>query len=199
MAIFRPILAIGIVSFLFAFSAAHADQVLGAAADRDGRREITAVAATDLDQLEAAAIVVRADSDAILKTALAIPSDGAAGIMNFLTFGSEEHPDAEIYDIEISDPDTGGEVVTVAGHRKAGIGDLVAPSSMLLVGTALASFAFLTRRKRRHSRRAYFSKHSIVTLPRSRTASPQTSRSADSCEPNPRENSAHSSPRTRLA
>jgi hypothetical protein len=116
-----------------------------------------------------------------------------------MTFGSVLDADAEIYDIEIPDEHAGGEAVTVAGHGKAGIGDLLAPSSMLLLGTALASFAFLTRRKRHHSRRLYFSKHSVVALPPSRIPSLQTSPSADSCEPNPRENSAHSSPRKRLA
>jgi hypothetical protein len=162
MSIFCPTAMLGVIALFFALSTARGDQVQGAAADRDGRQEIISAAPTDAEQAEAAAIVVRSDLDEILKAALDIRNDDAAGIINFnfLTFGSELDANSEIYDIEIAEQDTVGEVVTGTGRRKAGIGDLVAPSSMLFLGTALATFAFLTRRKRHHLRRAYFSKHS---------------------------------------
>jgi hypothetical protein len=197
MFIFRPPAMLAVVALFFALYA-RGDQVLGPAADRNGRQEIISAAPIDVEQAEPAATVVRPDLDEILKTALDTRSDGAAGIVNFLTLGSELDADSEIYDIEFADQDAGGEVVTVAKRSKTGIGDLLAPSGMFLLGTALAIFAFLSRSKRHHSRRAYYSRHSVVALPRSRTPL-QTSPSAGSCKPNPHENSVHSSPRKRLA
>ncbi|MBI2679861.1 MAG: hypothetical protein HYX25_02500 [Candidatus Solibacter usitatus] len=190
------------VALFFAVASARADQDLDvlAAKDRDGRQEITTAAAADSDQANLPAIVVRVDWDGILSAATGISLDTSAGILNFLSFDSQVLDGAEVDDLDISPPSA--RVAAGARRNKSwmgAIGGVLAPASLVLTGTALASFAFFARRKPRPSRRLYYSKHSLVARPPARIPTPQTSPCAGSCEPSRRENSVHSSPRKRLA
>jgi hypothetical protein len=200
MSIFRLIMTVGVIGLLLDLPAVRADQAsLGGAAVLP--QDITAADVTDAKHSDASAveggvyfkdILTRPESD--------IPDIGSSEMMNILNSGNGLEAAAS-YDLDIANQGMGAAVLTVPsrGRQAAGIRDLLVPSVFLLLGTALTSFAFFTRRTHKQSRRAYFSRHFFIARPPSRSRSLRTSPSADSSEPNPNEDSGHSSPHRRLA
>ena len=178
----RLITTIGVVSLFFALSPARADKDFRTSSDAD---DVITVVATDNDQ-DSSAVNIGSLGDILTR----------AELDSFLNTGSGLDSMADAVDLDITDPGSQAERGKV---KSVGIRDLLVPLCIFLLGTGLTSFALFTRPARRHSRRPYFSRHPIVTLPPSRIASPRTSPSAGSSEPNLHENSARSSPRKRLA
>jgi hypothetical protein len=176
---------IGIVALFFALATARADKA----------EDVIIVAPADYDQAEASAVDIGSLGDILTP----------AELDSLLNAGSGLGAAAETLDLnilEVADQDADAEILTLAGPGKVntvGLRDVLPPAGLLVLGTALTSFAFLTRRRRHHSRRIYYSTRSVIARPPSKIPPLQTSPSADSCEPNPRENSVHSSPRRRLA
>jgi hypothetical protein len=187
---FRLTTALGLVAFFFAFSTARADKDFGASA---GAEEVIAGVAGDYNQDSATLNVVSGLGDILTN----------ADLDSFLNASGWLEAAAAALDLDT--PDAAGQapeavIATLAGTgtgkgKTIGLLDL-ASAGVLLIGTALTSFAFFARRKHRHSRRIYFAKSSAAPA---KNSSPQTSPSADSSEPHPLENSGHSSPRRRLA
>ena len=154
----------------------------------------------DYGQADAFSVYIGSDFAGIVAemgTANANPVE----LIDILNAGGELDAVAETLGLDIADQDTEAATLTLAGRGKAntvGLGDVLAPT-LLVLGTALTSFAFFTRRKGKQSRRAYYSKHAFVALPPSRTPALRTSPSGGSSEPNPRENSDRSWPHRRRA
>jgi hypothetical protein len=193
-------MAIGIVALLLAMPALRADQDLQASSDEvtDLAQDITAA---DVTNSEAPVVEIGAYfRDFLTGQESDIPDVGSSEIMNILNTDKGLEV-ADTYDLDIPEPDTNAAVIAVPSHSKqaGSIPDLLVPAAFLLLGTALTTFALFTRRTRKHSRRAYFSRHFFIARPPSRSRSLRTSPSADSSEPSPSENSGHSSPRRRLA
>lgn len=178
-----------------------ADQDLRASLDEAAAlsEDITAAVVTDSDHSESPFMEKGSNfRDILAPSESDIPDVGASEMTNILD-GARGLEAINIYDLDVT-PQPASTAATVPGVSKtAGLPDMLVPSLLLLLGTALTTFAFFTRRTQNHSRRAYFSRHFFIARPPSRSRSLRTSRSAGSSAPSPSENTGHSLPRKRLA
>jgi len=193
---FRLITIIGVLGVLLAVPATRADQAsLGE--DTDVAQYVTAADVTDSDHSAAPAVEIgpysRDSKDILMRPESDIPDVGSSEMMNILNESNGLELDAD----QVTEATMAA--VPRRGKQASGIPDLLLPSVCLLLGTALTSFAFFTRRTHKHSRRAYFSRHFFIARHTSRSRPLRTSPSAGSSEPSPSENNGHSLRRKRLA
>jgi hypothetical protein len=193
---FRLITIIGVLGVLLAVPATRADQAsLGE--DTDVAQYVTAADVTDSDHSAAPAVEIgpysRDSKDILMRPESDIPDVGSSEMMNILNESNGLELDAD----QVTEATMAA--VPRRGKQASGIPDLLLPSVCLLLGTALTSFAFFTRRTHKHSRRAYFSRHFFIARHTSKSRPLRISPSAGSSEPSPSENNGHSLRRKRLA